>query len=116
MTLDFFFSILLYFFYDFLYFYVLFMPVFYSGTSAYLARRYIDGLELFFNFQDILLILFAMKSLGGLRVLVNDQGKLIMAVGGVTALAAGVYTTRFNVETLHLYALLSSFFSNPLFF
>ncbi|KAJ0962873.1 hypothetical protein J5N97_027995 [Dioscorea zingiberensis] len=30
----------------------------------------------------------------GLRMLLTDQSKLIMAVGGVTALAAGVYTTR----------------------
>lgn len=31
---------------------------------------------------------------GGLRDLVTDRDKLIIAVGGVTALAAGVYTTR----------------------
>ncbi|KMT09415.1 hypothetical protein BVRB_6g128900 [Beta vulgaris subsp. vulgaris] len=31
---------------------------------------------------------------GGLRVLLNDRNKLFMTVGGVTALAAGVYTTR----------------------
>ncbi|KAL7106697.1 hypothetical protein ACP275_06G010100 [Erythranthe tilingii] len=31
---------------------------------------------------------------GGLRVILTDQNKLIVAVGGVTALAAGVYTTR----------------------
>ncbi|THU53014.1 hypothetical protein C4D60_Mb10t09980 [Musa balbisiana] len=31
---------------------------------------------------------------GGLRMLLTDRGTLIMAVGGVTALAAGVYTTR----------------------
>ncbi|CAH9088643.1 unnamed protein product [Cuscuta epithymum] len=30
----------------------------------------------------------------GFRVLLTDRSKLIMAVGGVTALAAGVYTTR----------------------
>ncbi|PKA53884.1 ATP-dependent zinc metalloprotease FTSH 4, mitochondrial [Apostasia shenzhenica] len=31
---------------------------------------------------------------GGLKMLLTDQSKMIMAVGGVTALAAGVYTTR----------------------
>ncbi|CAL5188048.1 unnamed protein product [Lathyrus oleraceus] len=31
---------------------------------------------------------------GGLRVLLTDRDKLIMTVGGATALAAGVYTTR----------------------
>ena len=33
---------------------------------------------------------------GGLRAILTDQNKLIVAVGGATALAAGVYTTRFN--------------------
>ncbi|MCH81260.1 ATPase family AAA domain-containing protein 3-like, partial [Trifolium medium] len=31
---------------------------------------------------------------GGLRVLLTDRDKLLMTVGGATALAAGVYTTR----------------------
>ncbi|CAK9152390.1 unnamed protein product [Ilex paraguariensis] len=31
---------------------------------------------------------------GGLRELLTDRSKLVMTVGGVTALAAGVYTTR----------------------
>ncbi|TKY71114.1 ATPase family AAA domain-containing protein 3-B [Spatholobus suberectus] len=31
---------------------------------------------------------------GGLRAILTDQNKLAVAVGGVTALAAGVYTTR----------------------
>ncbi|GAA0172025.1 hypothetical protein LIER_25934 [Lithospermum erythrorhizon] len=31
---------------------------------------------------------------GGFRTLLNDRSKLVMSVGGVTALAAGVYTTR----------------------
>ncbi|KAG7584275.1 P-loop containing nucleoside triphosphate hydrolase [Arabidopsis suecica] len=31
---------------------------------------------------------------GGVRTLLTDRSKLIMTVGGVTALAAGVYTTR----------------------
>jgi len=32
--------------------------------------------------------------LGGLRTILTDQNKLIVAVGGLTALAAGIYTTR----------------------
>lgn len=35
-----------------------------------------------------------MPSLGGLRAILTDQNKLVVAVGGVTALAAGIYTTR----------------------
>ncbi|MQM14030.1 hypothetical protein Taro_046957 [Colocasia esculenta] len=31
---------------------------------------------------------------GGLRTILTDQNKLVVAVGGLTALAAGVYTTR----------------------
>ncbi|KAM0001672.1 putative ATPase family AAA domain-containing protein [Helianthus debilis subsp. tardiflorus] len=31
---------------------------------------------------------------GGVRMLLTDRSKLVMTVGGVTALAAGVYTTR----------------------
>ncbi|CAI9110782.1 OLC1v1010861C1 [Oldenlandia corymbosa var. corymbosa] len=31
---------------------------------------------------------------GGFRILLNDRGKLVMTIGGATALAAGVYTTR----------------------
>ncbi|PNY09902.1 ATPase family aaa domain-containing protein 3-b-like [Trifolium pratense] len=31
---------------------------------------------------------------GGFRAILTDQNKLVVAVGGVTALAAGVYTTR----------------------
>lgn len=31
---------------------------------------------------------------GGLRTLLTDRSKLVMTIGGVTALAAGVYTTR----------------------
>lgn len=31
---------------------------------------------------------------GGLRALLTDQNKLVVAVGGATALAAGIYTTR----------------------
>ncbi|XP_058085024.1 uncharacterized protein LOC131232653 isoform X2 [Magnolia sinica] len=32
---------------------------------------------------------------GGLRAILTDQNKLVVAVGGVTALAAGIYTTRY---------------------
>jgi ATPase family AAA domain-containing protein 3A/B len=32
---------------------------------------------------------------GGFRALFSDRKKLMMSIGGVTALAAGVYTTRF---------------------
>jgi hypothetical protein len=31
---------------------------------------------------------------GGLRAILTDQNKLVVFVGGVTALAAGVYTTQ----------------------
>ncbi|GAU44091.1 hypothetical protein TSUD_92350 [Trifolium subterraneum] len=31
---------------------------------------------------------------GGVRAILTDQNKLVVAVGGVTALAAGIYTTR----------------------
>lgn len=31
---------------------------------------------------------------GGIREILTDQNKLVVAVGGATALAAGVYTTR----------------------
>lgn len=34
-------------------------------------------------------------SAGGFRILLTDRSKLLMTVGGATALAAGVYTTRF---------------------
>lgn len=30
-----------------------------------------------------------------MRTILTDQNKLVVAVGGVTALAAGIYTTRF---------------------
>lgn len=33
---------------------------------------------------------------GGLYAILTDQNKLVVAVGGATALAAGVYTTRYN--------------------
>lgn len=32
--------------------------------------------------------------LGGMRAILTDQNKLVVAVGGLTALAAGIYTTR----------------------
>lgn len=31
---------------------------------------------------------------GGLHAILTDQNKLVVTVGGVTALAAGIYTTR----------------------
>ncbi|KAK1305909.1 hypothetical protein QJS10_CPA10g01389 [Acorus calamus] len=31
---------------------------------------------------------------GGLRAILTDQNKLVVTVGGITALAAGIYTTR----------------------
>ncbi|GFZ18688.1 AAA-type ATPase family protein [Actinidia rufa] len=39
---------------------------------------------------------------GGIRVLLTDRNKLLMTVGGVTALAAGVYTTRSNMWAILL--------------
>lgn len=40
---------------------------------------------------------------GGLRAILTDQNKLVVAVGGVTALAAGVYTTREGAKVLWSY-------------
>ena len=34
------------------------------------------------------------SSVGGLRAILTDQNKLVVAVGGVIALAVGIYTTR----------------------
>lgn len=60
-----------------------------------------------------ILFLFIMNSLlsklflvhftnsGGVRMLLTDRNKLIMTVGGATALAAGVYTTRFLFCSMH---------------
>lgn len=42
------------------------------------------------------------ESAGGVRTLMTDRTKLAMAVGGVTALAAGVYTTRFAQNVILL--------------
>ncbi|CAL5369223.1 unnamed protein product [Camellia sinensis] len=39
---------------------------------------------------------------GGFRLLLTDRSKLIMTVGGVTALAAGVYTTRLDYTLVML--------------
>ena len=36
--------------------------------------------------------------LGGLRAILTDQNKLVVTVGGVTALAAGIYTTRYFTD------------------
>ncbi|CAH9058559.1 unnamed protein product [Cuscuta epithymum] len=40
---------------------------------------------------------------GGLRAILTDQDKLVVAVGGVTALAAGVYTTREGARVIWSY-------------
>ncbi|XP_058183020.1 uncharacterized protein LOC131300961 [Rhododendron vialii] len=40
---------------------------------------------------------------GGLRAILTDQNKLVAAVGGVTALAAGIYTTREGARVLWSY-------------
>ncbi|XP_076954012.1 uncharacterized protein LOC143628257 [Bidens hawaiensis] len=40
---------------------------------------------------------------GGLRTILTDQNKLIVAVGGVTALAAGIYTTREGARVVWSY-------------
>lgn len=42
---------------------------------------------------SLILILFTFA--GGLKAILTDQNKLVVAVGGVTALAAGIYTTRY---------------------
>ena len=39
--------------------------------------------------------------LGGLRAILTDRDKLVVTIGGVTALAAGVYTTRFVSYQTH---------------
>lgn len=40
---------------------------------------------------------------GGLKAILTDQNKLVVAVGGVTALAAGVYTTREGAKVIWSY-------------
>uniref|UniRef100_A0A1J3CN77 ATPase family AAA domain-containing protein 3 n=1 Tax=Noccaea caerulescens TaxID=107243 RepID=A0A1J3CN77_NOCCA len=40
---------------------------------------------------------------GGLRAILTDQNKLIVAVGGATALAAGIYTTREGARVIWSY-------------
>ncbi|KAG8381660.1 hypothetical protein BUALT_Bualt06G0144600 [Buddleja alternifolia] len=40
---------------------------------------------------------------GGLRAILTDQNKLVVAVGGATALAAGVYTTREGARVIWSY-------------
>ncbi|XP_021751890.1 ATPase family AAA domain-containing protein 3-like [Chenopodium quinoa] len=40
---------------------------------------------------------------GGFRAILTDQNKLIVAVGGVTALAAGIYTTREGAKVVWSY-------------
>lgn len=50
--------------------------------------------------------------LGGLRAILTDQNKLVVAVGGVTALAAGIYTTRYINYVNQLNIFNSSFYSS----
>lgn len=45
---------------------------------------------------------------GGIYAILTDQNKLVVAVGGATALAAGVYTTRSDSASI-------AFFSNICF-
>ncbi|KAJ6887159.1 ATPase family AAA domain-containing protein 3-like [Populus alba x Populus x berolinensis] len=40
---------------------------------------------------------------GGLRAVLTDQNKLVVVVGGVTALAAGIYTTREGARVIWSY-------------
>ncbi|KAH9728033.1 AAA domain-containing protein [Citrus sinensis] len=40
------------------------------------------------------------KYVGGLRAILTDQNKLVVAVGGATALAAGIYTTREGAKVI----------------
>lgn len=40
---------------------------------------------------------------GGFRAILTDQNKLVVAVGGVTALAAGIYTTREGAKVVWSY-------------
>lgn len=40
---------------------------------------------------------------GGLRAILTDQNKLVVFVGGVTALAAGIYTTREGAKVIWSY-------------
>jgi len=35
---------------------------------------------------------------GGFKAILTDRNKLVVTVGGVTALAAGVYTTRYKLS------------------
>ncbi|KAG9137641.1 hypothetical protein Leryth_011377 [Lithospermum erythrorhizon] len=40
---------------------------------------------------------------GGVKAIMTDQNKLVVAVGGVTALAAGIYTTREGAKVIWSY-------------
>ncbi|RZR71033.1 hypothetical protein BHM03_00002945 [Ensete ventricosum] len=70
------------------------------ATNAVLACQviiwYSSKICLIFYLRSFLCTDSHLKLTGGLRMLLTDRGTLIMAVGGVTALAAGVYTTRFT--------------------
>lgn len=44
-----------------------------------------------YDLSDVKIFIYV----GGFRAILTDQNKLVVAVGGVTALAAGIYTTRY---------------------
>jgi hypothetical protein len=46
------------------------------------------------KFKFVGITVISLLNAGGLRVLLTDREKLVMTVGGATALAAGVFTTR----------------------
>jgi hypothetical protein len=81
-------------------FYIMKMTV----TSQNLFNFWSDFLNLRSKnaFQSVILCTIITLSLnvrrkfyaGGLKDLITDREKLVIAVGGVTAIAAGVYTTR----------------------
>lgn len=50
-----------------------------------------------FLFVIPLFTFYIIKLAGGFRTLLTDRNRLIMTVGGATALAAGVYTTRLHL-------------------
>ncbi|RDX90586.1 ATPase family AAA domain-containing protein 3-A, partial [Mucuna pruriens] len=61
-----------------------------ASVQAYISSSYLAQQHSWLC--DIIELIAAYKS--GLRALLTDRDKLLMTVGGATALAAGVYTTR----------------------
>ena len=53
------------------------------------------------NFAEVLITSFSCEIAGGLRTLFTDKSKLAMGVAGTTALAAGIFTTRFVWISYH---------------